>query len=161
MAEKSVVFKSNTSFTRPANTTAYATGDVITDSTSASTILEFTNAGDQNSQFIELSNVVLTTSKSAGAPGLNLWLFDTEPAVPNDNAAMTLTDAENNTVVAVIPLSNKYTATLNGIVNGGDLTTMVRLGASESLYGILVATGAYTPISEEVFDITIIGKRHG
>ena len=160
MAVSSQVVDSNVTFTRPANTTAYADGDAITNSASAPTVLEFTNVGAGSSQLIEIANVILTTTKAAGAPDVELWLFDTTFTAINDNLAFALTDAENLTVASVIPIGNKYAATNNGFLQSNDLTKIVKLGAGTSLYGMLVATAAYTPVSAEVFDITIFVKRH-
>lgn len=160
MAVNSQVIDSNLTFTRPANTTAYADGDAITDSASSPSVLEFENVGSGSSQFVEITNVILTTTAAAAAPGVELWLFDTTFTAVNDNSAFTLTDAENLTVVAVVPIGNKFAATNNGFLQSDDLTKIVKLGEGTSLYGMLVATASYTPANAEVFDITLFAKRH-
>ena len=148
-------------FTRPNDTTTYAIGDVISDSTSASTVLTFSNAVPQSGGSSILQQVTMvvgeyqTTKLSA-----DLFLFDTAPASYGvDNAAFTPTDAELLRAVAVVTLDGTATSPLQ--IHGGDLTAgatgnciieasdlgipVTALNTDNAIYGVLVARNAYVP----------------
>ena len=154
----------NVSFSRPADTTQYAAGDAVSDSTSSPTVLSFENITDKAQGAILIQEVLVTSSANESTlPKFNLWLFDAEPTAINDNAAFTLTDAENNTVQAVIALDSDnadtraYTATNNSRMEGTNRQRIIRLGTNTTLYGLLEVTNAYTPVSGETFTITLKG----
>ena len=92
------------SFTRPADVVAYASGDVYANSTTAPVIMTFAGAGRTAGAGGRILGATLihgaaqTTKLSA-----DLWLFDTTVVMDNDNAPFTPTDAEADTVVAVVP----------------------------------------------------------
>ncbi len=147
------------SFTRPANTTAYAVGDAVSNSTSAPTVLEFENIAQEQSKTIIVQEAIITSSqKGSPLPQFNLWLFNASPTAINDNAAFSLSDTENNTVQAVIPLTSQFSATLNSRVEATNLQRIVRTGSStNSIYALLEVTNVYTPASGETLTITLKG----
>jgi hypothetical protein len=148
-------FQSSAQYTRPANTTAYTAGDALSDSASAPTVLTFTSI-----PFDSILNEVLVTSSVKGGtlPQFKLWLFDTAPTPVNDNAALALTDAENDTVVAVIALgeSSQSSAVNNARLEATAQQRIIR-AKTTVLYGLIEVTNAYTPASEEVIKVTIKG----
>ena len=152
---------SRASFTRPNDTTTYAAGDVMADSTSAATILTF----DSAAAYVGGSGIIQAVTGIDGAYqalGLaaDLFLFDTAPAsYGNDNAAFTPTDAELLRAIGVATFSATGWS-------GGDLTSGATGNAIQSvivslpfkckvdrskLYGILVARNAYVPIAQSPF----------
>lgn len=150
-------------FTRPADTTAYAAGDVVADSTSAPTVITFNSVARKNGGHFYLVGAHMTSSgNEATKPQFELWLFNAAPGLDNDNAAFTPTDAEIRTVLAVIQFNTWFEGTAGaggnswaaGVVNPDD--ALIECGAAvDDVYGELVVRNAYTPISAERFDITL------
>src|SRR5207245_2234219 len=96
--------------TRPADTTAYAAGDQVSNSTSAPTILTFAGAARVSGGTGVITHVWITDSVAAATlPDLELWLFDTTATPNNDNAAFAPSDATSNTIVAVVHLGTTAT----------------------------------------------------
>lgn len=149
------------SFTRPANVTAYAAGDAISDDTTTPTALTFTGparlpeyGGAIRAVTVHKSDQDLTNAD------FDLLLFDTSPAVAgfDDNAALAITDAEFANCVGRVA----FTGSSDGVsVVTGDLYVKQNLyipfvvGTTNALYGVLVARAAYTPASGEVFTVTL------
>ena len=142
--------------TRPADIIAYAANDAISDSTSAPTSGGFTltSVVDASGKSGLITDMLITSSNSAGGLSGELWLFDTSVTNINDNAAFAISDSEIKTVVAVIPFTtvadtNNSQAHLQS-VNVGATTV-----GSANLRFLLKAKAAYTPISAEVFTIRL------
>ena len=155
-------------FTRPNDTNAYAAGDVIADSTSAATIITLEGAvkGDGESSII-LTAKLISSANQATKLDARLWLFDTAPSsYGNDNAAFTPTDAEMRTVLAVIAFPS--TAWIGGDATSGaggnamceaqglwlPIATAAR-ATGNSIYAVLEARNAYTPVAQERFDLRL------
>lgn len=152
------------SFTRPSDTTAYAAGDSINNSTTAPTIITFSNVcGPVGAQDGTVSSVIqeITVIDSANEGtklACELWLLDTTMTMDNDNAAFTPTDAEAQSAIAVIAIATtdwkEGTAGTGGncVAHMRNLRIPVHVNAAtNAIYGVLVARNAYTPISGEVF----------
>lgn len=179
----SAVFRIQTSFTRPADTTAYAAGDAMSNSTSAPDALTFADVA----RFLGgggeiLGALLLDSANQATKPSCELWLFcgSAAPVPDNDNAVFTPTDAELANLVGVIVFDGVTAgwayvgdATVGA---GGNVVIPGRIGpsgagahrvglpfvcnaASDDLFGLVVARNAYTPVSGEVFTFTLVGKR--
>ena len=153
--------KKLSTITRPADTTAYAAGDAITDSTSAPTVAAITRAArNQGWSGILLEATLISSASPATAGEFEVWLFDTPFTADNDNAAFTPTDTECLTVVAIVPFpsSDSYVGTASGnrvyqgtAVNRG----FVCASNSTTLYWALVARNAYVPASAETFSLRL------
>ncbi len=152
------------SFTRPADTTAYAAGDVVCNSTSAPVVITFTNCARINAgSGLIVGAQLVDGAYVASTLAAELWLFDTTITMDNDNAVFTPTDAELQTLVGVIqfnnPLVGDATAGVGGnVVNLATLVNHIAFttgAASRNLFGVLVARNAYVPISAETFDIRL------
>lgn len=148
------------SITRPANTTAYAAGDVI--GTASSHVITFYGAKDEKgydlNRAIIARAVLIDNEAPATLPSLELWLFDTAPAAQADNAAFAVTDTELANVIGVIPFTYSYVGLASGNhIQQSDLVSLVlevKSGASD-IYGVLVVRNAYTPVSGETFKILL------
>lgn len=143
----------STDVTRPADTTAYAANDCISDSTSAPTSGGFTLTGAARTTAKSglMTDVVITSSNPAGGLSGELWIFDTSVTNINDNSAFSISDAEVKTLVSVVPFvtvadTNNSQAVVQ--VNAGFTTT-----GTANLRFLLKAKAAYTPISAEVFTV--------
>lgn len=144
-------------FARPADTTAYTAGDVI--STLAGLVLTFPLVSDIPADYVYLEAVKMFMS-SAVATGLisELNLFSVAPAAIADNAAWAPSDAEMLNWVGAVPLvaADGYAGTLNRNFIKSGLAMPIKLAAAAtSLFGVLVARNAYVPTSAETFDINI------
>lgn len=148
--------------TRPANTTAYAAGDVIDAATGAG--LTFANVvrvpADKG---IIVGTVIVDSANQATLPTLELWLFSAPlAAYDNDNIAFTPTDADLLNLVGVVALSNTFVGDATIGVGGNAVHTSGQIvlpfecaDASRDLIGVLVVRNAYTPISAEQFTVAI------
>lgn len=136
------------SYTRPADTTAYAIGDALANSTSAPTALTFTVAASGKGGMV--TDLIVTSSPAPGTPLQGqLWLFDTAPTAVNDNAAFTVSDAEVLTLVAIIPFT-LLAIGANSQVHVQNLAIGFTTVAATTLRGLVRVTNAYTPASGEV-----------
>ncbi len=148
-----------TSKTRPGDTATYAAGDTISEATSSSTVWTFSKVVRKAGGSGTIGQVVIDDSSS---PALKLqaelWLFDTAPTADQDNAAFTPTDAEMQTVVAVIPINGSHVGTASGntLLTSGAVAAPFRCASNvQDLFGVLVARNAYIPTNAEVFNIRL------
>ena len=74
------------SFTRPADTTAYAANDAIADSTSAPTLLSFANCANTNGGQGYIVKTRLLTNQKTCTARFRLSFYHTAPSPVNDNA---------------------------------------------------------------------------
>lgn len=147
--------------TRPANTTQYAAGQQVSATANGSTgsPLSFTLAGVNAGGGIVTDAHLIKSSTSLTNATFRLHLFD--------SAAPTLTSLGDRNSYAA-PFIADYAAYVgyfdfNTGVAGPDgawfegapsqsLLSFLCAAASKTVYGVLEATGAYTPTSGEVFD---------
>lgn len=148
-------------FTRPADTAAYAAGDVVNNSTTAPVIMTFAGAVNTDFQMGVIAQATLIDSSNVATKlDCELWLFDTTITMDNDNAAFTPTDAELATLVGIIPFGTSYwkvgDSTSNAVCHVQGLAIPFNvIHASNALYGVLVARAAYTPVSAEAFTVRL------
>lgn len=139
--------------TRPADTTAYASGDVIAESTSAGTIWTFPGVGREPGRGAFIDGVALITSVSQTLKlDAELFLFDAAPAAQNDNVAFAPNDTEMEACIGVIELYGAYfkQGSGNGVTAREGLAHRVVCSATAtSIFGVLVARNAYVPASAE------------
>ena len=147
------------SYTRPANTTAYAQNDSVSDSASAPTALTFSAAGRSPDFSGKIINAVLVDANGgASTPGdFKLWLFDAEPTPTNDNAALSVSDADALNAIGVITFTAHHAGAAS-IVYAADQTYLPIpfVNATGILYGLLQADNAYTPASAGVLTVKLI-----
>ena len=148
------------SYTRPADTTQYAERDALSNSTSAPVDLEFT-VGDTNGQSIILNNAIITTTnKGTTLPLLKLWLFSVRVRATNDNSVFAITDDENDTLVAILPLLDASDGNVNACLQALNKEILITLNGSDTkLYGLLQVLNTYTPASAEVFQVRLGGYK--
>ena len=148
-------------FTRPNDTTAYAAGDVVCNSTSAPVIMTFSGAVNTDFQMGIIAQATLVDSSNVATKlDAELWLFDTTITMDNDNAAFTPTDAELLTLVGIVPFSTAYwkvgDSSSNAVCHVQGLSIPFNVvHASNALYGVLVARNAYVPTAQEVFTVRL------
>ena len=153
-------------FSRPADTTQYAAGDVVSNATGTThTYITFSNCAQAlggSGQIV--SAACVSSTVEATKPDFELFIFDTAPTKMEDNAAFDPTDAEMRTVVGVIAFAQANwkqgkagaTGTGNSRCEGSTgVYGFVCASASKDLYGVLVERATYTPISAERFDFRL------
>lgn len=147
-----------TSFTRPLDTTAYAAGDAVSDSTSTPSSFAFANAARvaAGSGVIVAAKLTKNSTATAGA-SFRLWIFESAPTYVNDNAAMAILWANRAVRRGYIDFSSPVVGSDCCEYYGSPNQQMTfKLGNGvTSLYFLLQATGAYTPASGEQFSAEI------
>ena len=169
---RGVIHTVSANFLRPNNTTAYSAGQVLSDSTSAPTILKFPNASkDVGGAGTIVCATVIDEANQATKPDLQLWLFDTAPAAENDASAFSLSAAESRQLVDIIafPVGSFVVGNAGAGASGNCFCNAQSLwlpfntiaptspsGAGDNaLYGMLIVRNAYTPIAQERFDVRL------
>lgn len=155
------MFEAQDSVTRPADTTAYTAGDAVSDNATTPTAagyfaLDF--KGQAGGAF-QLTDLTMHKSvANATNAAFDLLLFTTAPAFAGweDNAAIAITDAEMLECKGVVRfVASGWTSVITGdIQTVTSQIVIVPTSASSTVYGILVASGAYTPTSGEILTIT-------
>lgn len=145
--------------TRPADTTAYASGDLVANSTTAGSVvpLEFSAArvaggtGRVRRARVQKSGTGVTNASFA------LKLYTAAPTPANgDNGAWSTTGAA--ALIGTIPITVDQVLTDGAVGFGVPSSEPVHfdLGSTAiKLYGLLVATAGYTPASAEVFTVSL------
>jgi hypothetical protein len=147
----------STDVTRPADTTAYAVNDAISDSTSAPTSGGFTlsNIARKSGGSALITDVIVTTSNDAATPlQLEIFFFNTSVTNINDNAAFAVSDAEIKTCIGRVGLALEDVGN-NGYAHIQNVNILVTCSGSANLRFLLRAKNAYTPANAEVFTIIV------
>jgi len=146
------------SFTRPANTVAYATGNLVANSTTAGAVvpMSFPLTGISGTgQTIVLRTRLSKTGTSPTNASFRLHLYEAAPVVANgDSGAWSTSKAANY-------LGNIDIASMFGFTDGctgygaaaAGAEMRMRLSAGTTLYGLIEARAAYTPGNAESFTV--------
>ena len=146
------------SFTRPADTTAYASGDVMNGS-AVTVPISFTLSQLMINPCVTGASIV--SSNQTGTFTGILHLFTTSFTTAADNAAFAPTDSDvSNYYLGAVSIGAAWNAFTANKVSTTLLTNKLPLSKNMNLdsaivYGVLVATSAYTPISGEVLTINL------
>lgn len=160
-----------TELTRPADTTAYAVGDAIANSTTASSVtpLQFTVArAAGGSGRINGAQLYVNSATAFGA--IRLHLFNTTPfaaaGFQADNAALALTytalktgsAGANPNYIGYIDFTSFTALSSCAVANGySDITELNFDCASGSsvIFGLLEARAVFTPGNAETFNVSL------
>jgi len=158
------------SFTRPADTTAYASGDLVANSTTAGSVvpLSFIYMPRMTAQGFSIRRVRMHSNRTSGVTAIGtvpanasfrIHLFSTLPTVTNgDNGAFFSTQSATYIGGLDVTLNRGFSDGYIGIglpVSGSEMIAKNLTG--QTLYALVQATAAYTPVSAEVFTITLEG----
>lgn len=154
-----MVITPTSSFTRPADTTQYASGDLVADSATAGSVtpLTFGLQGVKGNGTIRRARLYKSAT-SATAATFNLHLFTAAPVVTNgDNGAFAVDTAANYIGKIAIDMSS---GGLAGTAYLFQASAAIAMGVQISdvgdfIYGLLEAGGTYTPGSGEAFKVTL------
>jgi hypothetical protein len=143
------------SFTRPADTTAYASGDLVANSTTVGSVVPLTfsrcTRGGGNSGQVRRVRISKTGTSITNTT-VRVHLFSVLPTVSTngDNGAITIATGAAGYLGQVDVVINQ--AFTDGAA--GQLTTEINHN-SVTLYGLLEARGAWTPASAEVITVSL------
>jgi hypothetical protein len=152
-------------FTRPNDTTAYASGDLVANSTTAGSVTPMTFPVKQGRMFKILKAELTRSAASVTNAAFRLHLYRDSPTVANgDNGAWSSTASgyEGFIDIAAPGAAFSATAVQHGIyVNNALHAPMVAfLDTDRKLYGLLEARGAYTPTAQETFTVALVGEAY-
>lgn len=159
------ITSTSTSFTRPSDTTAYASGDLVANSVTAGSVVPMTfqiprAAGFKLSRVgIKLSGATATNAKFR----LHLYSSATITAANGDNGAWSTTNSGYLGFVDVDASGEAFTDACQGwgiYVNNSLSAPMTMVLTGNKVYGLLSATAAFTPTSAEVFTVTLLGESY-
>jgi hypothetical protein len=153
------VLTSNT-ITRPADTTAYSSGDLVANSTTAGSVtaFSFTNAARVAAGSLRIDRVRLYKSgTSAANASFRVHLYNANPSgIANGDNGAWLTSIAG--YIGAFDLSSANARTfsdgveLAGIPMVGS-SILTQLASGTTLYALIEARGAYTPVSAETFTL--------
>lgn len=145
--------------TRPANVTAYASGDEMTDTDGL--ILQFTVGRFVGATGVCLGMIITNSQNAAVKATGELRLYGTTSTPATDNAAFDASDTVNDTCQIVIPFSTAsdgLTGTGGNCVYDVDISPKVyACGAADTkLYGRIIMKSAYTsPANSDTWKIQL------
>jgi hypothetical protein len=149
------------SFTRPANTTAYSSGNLVANSVTAGSVVPMSWSVVRSNAL--LGHVTRARLQKSGTSTTNasftLYLFTATPATitNGDGGAFSVSGSQSYIGKIAITVTDVFTdgATGIGVPAIGSDQKFQCGGSSTQLYGLLVASAAYTPASAEVFQVTL------
>lgn len=148
--------------TRPADTTAYAANDALSDSTSSPTSggFTFSNAARASGGSGIITDAIITTSADASTllQG-EIWIFNTSVTNINDNSAFAVSDSEIKTYVGKIPFVMEDAGN-NGSYHATNLNIGFTCSGSANLRFLVKVKNAYTPANAEVLTFVIKGLQY-
>lgn len=142
--------------TRPANTTAYAAGDVVAANAAVAPI-QLTGIGRQASATGEITHVSLETNNATVTNGdFAIHFFRESFVLEADNAAWASLHANRANYLGFITLPTLLAKGGAAATKDDDLRIPFQCSTSgANLFVVIEAMGAYTPASGQVFSISV------
>jgi hypothetical protein len=151
-------------FTRPADTTAYAVGDLVANNTVAASVVPFswTAARVAAGSFLVRRARIAKSGTSATNASFRLHLYTTDPS-----AAAGITNGDNGVwLTKTAGYIGSIDVTIDKAFSDGSAGTgvlqsstgseiSVHLASGQTLYGLLEARAAYTPANAETFTVVV------
>ena len=158
MALKPIVTQTSANFTRPSNTTAYASGDLVANNVTAGSVvaMEFTVEVAQGRAMKLVSAKLETTNTDAGDATFRLHLYASDPTATNGDNGVWLT-TESTWIGSVdLDTCKAFSDAIATVTPFADTERIYwRLATGTILYGLLEARAAYDPSSAEVYTVTL------
>lgn len=152
-----VVIAPQSSFTRPADTTQYAAGDLVANNATAGSVapLKFSLNGVGRSGILRRVRIYKSTT-TATAASFALNLFTSEPTVANGDNGVLSVSANVDSWIGRVAVDMSSTAEAGASTGLIQASANVEIGISlpntgGTIYGLLEAVGTYTPASAESF----------
>ena len=146
------------SFTRPADTTAYAANDAVANSTSTPTLLSFANCANANGGQGYIVKTQLLTNQKTCTARFRLSFYHTAPSPVNDNAPKPMLYANKDKLIGRIdldPCNTEDTTSDAAFALSTALMPYVCAAADTTIYCILTTLDAFTPASAQQFFLEI------
>lgn len=142
-----------TTITRPSDSNAYAANDCFSSSTSTPTSggSTITNAARVSGGGGTITGMIAVMSAGSAFNG-EVWIFDQAATNTNDNAALSVTDADMLNLVAVIPFNTIDVTAVNAMSYVNCEEDFVCVGTANLRYLVKVMS-AFTPASAEVLSL--------
>lgn len=150
-------------FTRPANTTAYASGQLVANSTTAASVvaLSFPASGRSSTGYPASGMVRRARLKKSGTSTTNasfrLHLYGADPAlstgITNGDGGAWLTKHATYLGSIDITVDRAFSDSASG--NGAPAVGGEINFDTQAIWGLLEARGVYTPVSAEVFTVSL------
>jgi hypothetical protein len=151
--------------TRPANTDAYAAGDVVSNNVTTTAMLEFANAAREAGGSGYITGIRVATDKKSITPRLRVHIFRTNGAtLSGDNAQWRGVYTDDSKLIGSVDLA--------AMTTGADTTNSTQSIAQDftvrlpytcvatSLYVVLETIDAFTPTSGQKFSVTLYLDRN-
>lgn len=144
------------SFARPNDSTAYASGDLVANSTTAGSVAAMSFAVSRVTGLGGMIRRVRLRKTGTGIVGASfrLHLYSAAPTPSNGDNAAWLTDQAANYIGALdVTVDRVFSdgAAGNGVpVAGGEINF-----TSDTVYGLLEARGAYAPTAQETITLSL------
>jgi hypothetical protein len=136
-------------FTRPSDTTAYASGDLVANSTTAGSVVPLSFPVAPGGRQIRRVRIQ-TSSTNVTNAAFRLHLYGASPVPANgDNGAWSTSKAADYLGSIDVTVDKAFT---DGAV--GTATGEINFGGP-TLFGLIEARGAYTPTSAGVFNVSL------
>lgn len=158
----SPTFRSEVTLTRPNDSTPYSINDAVTDSTSASTAIDFANCARSAGTGVTLLQARMTINKVMGSTRFRLWLYrDTPASIPNDNAAFSQTWANSSLRIGYVDFATPITGSDCSDYYGTPVWTGAHAvqPVGTSIKGILQVLDAVTPAALDQYKFVLGGYR--
>lgn len=148
------------SFTRPANTTAYAANQAVADAGPTAGGFTLANCSRAAGRSGLISDVVVASNADPATPlAGELWIYDQAVTAQADQAAFAPAAADRLKLVAVIPFSLASVAGGSGasgsVANVSGLSLGFTTVGSTNLRMLVKAKNAYVPASGEVLSVRL------
>lgn len=143
------------SFTRPADTTAYASGDLVANSTTAGSVVPVLLIPPSASGGPRLLRRIKFAKSGTDLTGASfrIHVYSVLPTISNGDNGAWLTSGVAGAVGAMdVTVDRAFTDGAYGIALP-ILGTEFTIDASLPTYALVEARGAYTPVSGEIFSI--------
>lgn len=148
-----------TEFTRPANATAFAAGDVVGPA-SGTAVITLASPAQYNYGAGKITQIRLHSDSSTGTATngtFRVHFFSTAPTSVADNSPWVTLYTEKAYFVGYRDM-DVFTGGATGLTSEMTATQLplpFKCTGSNNLYAIVTATGAYTPVSGEKFTLSI------
>jgi hypothetical protein len=147
---------------RPANTTAYAAKDVVSEDASSGTVWTFSNAARFDAWSGIITHAFAATDQEDETQRFRLWLYHTGPSATNldDNGAFGFVYADVDEFIGYIDFEalakEDATAGTGAYSTNPDVRVSFKCAAGDTdIYGVLETLDAYTPASGGSYTIEL------
>lgn len=149
-------------FTRPADTTDYAIGDVVSNNTTTTTPMTFANFARVSGGTGYITGARLETDKKSIVPAFRVHLFNAAPTVAADNAAWKELYADASKLIGSFDFAAMATgadttnSTMSKTENMGLRIPFIAV-ASRSILAVLETLTVFSPANAQKFLLTLWG----